>query len=406
VDPNYPKIIFVLTDGDTESKGDVIAEVTRHKEEATVHAIGIGTDVDVNLVKGMANAGNGSVLFVKESSKIATTVEEFCSQLILPSVREIVVDWGENCEVIQSPHKIATVFKGQRIVVFGTITSGEVGDFLKMSGVLDANTKQIWEVPVIKREGAMIQKFGAFRMIRDLQEGRSKSHAEGKGAEHIKSEIIKLGIEHQLASNYTSFIAVEEYDGSTDTTMQLQQIQLVAPTPPPSKRSNVKSSQQAEYDYLFKFLFVGEDGVGKCRLVTAGANTNPAITMDFRIMTITVDSQTYKLQLWFWSGVDQSKFSYYRGAHVIFVVYDITKRETFENISKWLKNIELYAMENVTRILIGNKSDLEEQRKVTVEEGKIFAEDCGMLFCETNALDRSSVDDALKLAVTEFIKSW
>jgi len=104
---------------------------------------------------------------------------------------------------------------------------------------------------------------------------------------------------------------------------------------------------------------VGEDGVGKCSLVT-GENTKLPTSVDFRIMTITVDNNTYKLQLWFLSGANISK-SYYRGAHVIFVVYDITKRETFDNIPKWLEDIDRYACENVIRVLVGNKLDLVEE---------------------------------------------
>ena len=87
------------------------------------------------------------------------------------------------------------------------------------------------------------------------------------------------------------------------------------------------------------------------------------------------------------------------------VVYDITDRESFENLNSWLIEIEKNANKNVYKLLIGNKCDLEEKRKVTFQEGKDFAESNGMKFIETSAKTASKVQEAFELLTNEIIKS-
>ena len=87
------------------------------------------------------------------------------------------------------------------------------------------------------------------------------------------------------------------------------------------------------------------------------------------------------------------------------VVYDITERESFENLNSWLIEIEKNANKNVYKLLIGNKCDLEEKRKVSYQEGKDFAESNGMKFIETSAKTASKVQEAFELLTNEIIKS-
>ena len=87
------------------------------------------------------------------------------------------------------------------------------------------------------------------------------------------------------------------------------------------------------------------------------------------------------------------------------VVYDITDRESFENLNSWLIEIEKNANKNVYKLLIGNKCDLEDKRKVTFQEGKDFAESNGMKFMETSAKTASKVQEAFELLTNEIIKS-
>ena len=103
------------------------------------------------------------------------------------------------------------------------------------------------------------------------------------------------------------------------------------------------------------------------------------IGVDFKIKTIELNDQVIKMQivsfdLWKWDTAGQERFwtltsSYYRGAHGIIIVYDVTNRDSFDNVRQWMTEIERFATENVNKLLIGNKCDLEEKREVSFEEG-------------------------------------
>eukprot|EP00350_Pseudokeronopsis_sp_OXSARD2_P004800 CAMPEP_0170555318 /NCGR_PEP_ID=MMETSP0211-20121228/13223_1 /TAXON_ID=311385 /ORGANISM="Pseudokeronopsis sp., Strain OXSARD2" /LENGTH=208 /DNA_ID=CAMNT_0010865091 /DNA_START=57 /DNA_END=683 /DNA_ORIENTATION=+ len=169
----------------------------------------------------------------------------------------------------------------------------------------------------------------------------------------------------------------------------------------------------AEYDYLFKVLLIGNSGVGKSSLLLRFAddvftdNFMPTIGVDFKIRTIEVDRKTIKLQIWDTAGQERFKTitsSYYKGAHGIIVTYDITDRESFSAIENWMGEVEKHASDNISRILVGNKSDLDEQRQVTTDEGKECAEHYNVRFLETSAKDCKNVEEAFTIMTRE-IKS-
>lgn len=148
------------------------------------------------------------------------------------------------------------------------------------------------------------------------------------------------------------------------------------------------------YDYLFKLLLIGDSGVGKSSILSSFADDQfteshiSTIGVDFKITTTSIDNSIVKLQIWDTAGQERFRTittSYYRGAHGIIVVYDITDRESFDNIKSWLEEIERYGTSNTNIILIGNKSDLPDKRKVSVEEAESFAEVNEFTFIETSA---------------------
>ena len=115
-----------------------------------------------------------------------------------------------------------------------------------------------------------------------------------------------------------------------------------------------------------------------------------------------------KLQIWDTAGQERFRSiqaSYYKGANGILVVYDITNRRSFEGLNSWLIEIEKNGNKNVYKLLIGNKSDLEDERKVSKEEGKEFAEINGMEFFETSAKEDYQVQDAFIQLTRDVIKS-
>ncbi|VUZ49841.1 unnamed protein product [Hymenolepis diminuta] len=170
----------------------------------------------------------------------------------------------------------------------------------------------------------------------------------------------------------------------------------------------------AQHDYIFKLLLIGDSGVGKsCLLVrfaddTYYENFSSTIGVDFKIRTIDLDGHHIKLQIWDTAGQERFRtmtVAYYRGAHGIIVVYDVASEESFRNIEDiWLEEIKRHARPDVTRILVGNKSDLEEHRKVTYEQGAEFAKMHGMEFFETSAKNASNVEEAFFVLASKLLK--
>ncbi|XP_019156198.1 PREDICTED: GTP-binding protein YPTM2-like [Ipomoea nil] len=168
-----------------------------------------------------------------------------------------------------------------------------------------------------------------------------------------------------------------------------------------------------EYDYLFKLLLIGDSGVGKSCLLLRFADNSylesyiSTIGVDFKIRTVEQDGKTIKLQIWDTAGQERFRTitsSYYRGAHGIIVVYDVTDQESFNNVKQWLNEINRYASESVNKLLVGNKSDLTSQKVVATETAQAFADEIGIPFMETSAKNSSNVEQAF-MAMTSTIKS-
>ena len=121
----------------------------------------------------------------------------------------------------------------------------------------------------------------------------------------------------------------------------------------------------------------------------------PTTGGEFRIRTIELDGKTIKLQIWD-TGVQRTiTSSYYRGAHGIIVVYDVTNRASFDNVKTWLHEIDRHASENVNKLLVGNKCECDDTvRQVPTAEGKSFAESVSLNFLETSAKAGTFVDTA------------
>jgi len=173
-------------------------------------------------------------------------------------------------------------------------------------------------------------------------------------------------------------------------------------------------SMATEYDYLFKLLLIGDSGVGKsCLLLRFADHTYTesyisTIGVDFKIRTITTrDEKTIKLQIWDTAGQERFRTitsSYYRGAHGIIVVYDVTDQESFNNVKQWLNEIERYACEKVNKLLVGNKCDLVSKKAVSYEVAKAFADKLDIPFLETSAKAATNVEKAF-LTMADEIKN-
>jgi len=169
-----------------------------------------------------------------------------------------------------------------------------------------------------------------------------------------------------------------------------------------------------EYDYLWKLLLIGDSGVGKsCLLLRFADDTYTesyisTIGVDFKIRTIQDNGKTIKLQIWDTAGQERFRTitsSYYRGAHGIIVVYDITDQVSFNNVKQWLQEIDRYACESVTKLLVGNKCDLASKRAVPYETAKEFADTAALQFLETSAKDATNVEKCFMTMAHEIQKT-
>lgn len=157
------------------------------------------------------------------------------------------------------------------------------------------------------------------------------------------------------------------------------------------------------YDYLFKLLVIGDSGVGKsCILSRFTDNTYSdehysTIGVDFKIKTIDIGDKLVKLQVWDTAGQERFRTitsSYYRGAHGIAIVYDVTNQNSFESIRYWVQEIKRYAGDQMKILIIGNKSDDKSRRKVSYESGHQTAKLYGYPFIETSAKESANIQQA------------
>lgn len=157
------------------------------------------------------------------------------------------------------------------------------------------------------------------------------------------------------------------------------------------------------YAYLFKYIIIGDTGVGKSCLLLQFTDKrfqpvhDLTIGVEFGARMVTIDQRPIKLQIWDTAGQESFRSitrSYYRGAAGSLLVYDITRRETFNHLARWLEEARQNAHQNMVILLVGNKADLDHRRQVSFEEGAKFAKDNGLIFLETSAKTAANVEEA------------
>eukprot|EP01062_Namystynia_karyoxenos_P067937 TRINITY_DN6207_c0_g1_i2.p1 TRINITY_DN6207_c0_g1~~TRINITY_DN6207_c0_g1_i2.p1 ORF type:complete len:342 (+),score=88.06 TRINITY_DN6207_c0_g1_i2:92-1027(+) len=159
--------------------------------------------------------------------------------------------------------------------------------------------------------------------------------------------------------------------------------------------------------YLWKLLLVGDDGVGKSCILRRIVGEDPpkvyhcTIGVDFKIRTLDT-KPPIKLQIWDTAGQERFRTittAYYRGAHAVLLVFDVTKMQSFDNLKIWLAQVKQYAKEDVIQVIVGNKTDLSA-REVPYETAKGFAASLGVPYVECSAQSDQNVEQALMMVVT------
>ena len=169
---------------------------------------------------------------------------------------------------------------------------------------------------------------------------------------------------------------------------------------------------EKDYDFLLKLIIVGDTLVGKSSLLSKYVDDlflediEPTIGVDFKVKTIKVKEKCVKLDVWDTSGRERFHniiINYFRGSNGILLLYDITNKESFKNISKWIKiNETSTSMENI-KVLVGNKCDLDDNRVVSEEEGKRLAKDYDMIFFEASAKTGKNINEIFYSLVTKIV---
>ncbi|KAI3510785.1 hypothetical protein L2E82_30428 [Cichorium intybus] len=177
--------------------------------------------------------------------------------------------------------------------------------------------------------------------------------------------------------------------------------------------ANYHGDFNQKIDYVFKIVLIGDSAVGKSQLLARfsrnefSLDSKATIGVEFQTKTMVIDHKFVKAQIWDTAGQERYRAvtsAYYRGAVGAMLVYDITKRQSFDHIARWLEELRGHADNNIIIMLIGNKSDLDSQRDVSMEDAKEFAEREGLFFMETSALEATNVEPAFLTILTEIYR--
>ena len=152
-------------------------------------------------------------------------------------------------------------------------------------------------------------------------------------------------------------------------------------------------------------MIIGDSSVGKSNILLRFSDNTfhetflPTIGVDFKIKNLTVNNKTVKLNIWDTAGQERFKTitaAYYKGSHGVLVVYDITDKEGFNSVPGWINEAKKYAGPNIAKILVGNKCDLNEERKISFQEGKDLADREGMGFFECSAKAKTNITEVFE----------
>ncbi len=144
-----------------------------------------------------------------------------------------------------------------------------------------------------------------------------------------------------------------------------------------------------------KLILVGDSGVGKTNILSKylkndfDPDSKATVGVEFGTKNIEIDNKRIKVQIWDTAGQERYKSitsTYYKGAKGAFIVYDITRKSTFDNIDKWIGDLKNNGDENMIVYLVGNKSDLNDMREVRKDEAMTKSEKFNIAFSETSAL--------------------
>ena len=172
----------------------------------------------------------------------------------------------------------------------------------------------------------------------------------------------------------------------------------------------VAPNNSAKEEYKFKVVVVGDSSVGKTNLIkrfindTFNKDSKATVGVEFLSKTYLINQEVFKIEIWDTAGQERYKAittTYYKGAKGALIVYDITRKETFDSVDRWISELNNSGDKNMTMLLIGNKCDLDSQRQVTKEQGEEKAKAFKVAFLETSASSGENLDVAFEMIMKE-----
>jgi Ras-related protein Rab-11A len=173
------------------------------------------------------------------------------------------------------------------------------------------------------------------------------------------------------------------------------------------------NSNEVKEDYKLKVVIVGDSGVGKTNLIkrfvsnTFTPNSKATVGVEFISKSYRINNQVFKIEMWDTAGQERYKSitaAYYKGAKGALIVYDTTQKTSFENIDKWMAEIKDKSSKDMKLMIVGNKTDLKDERQVKTEEALVKAKDLEAPIMEASALDGSNVKEAFYDLLKEMYK--
>ena len=172
--------------------------------------------------------------------------------------------------------------------------------------------------------------------------------------------------------------------------------------------------KKESYDLLFKLILIGDSCVGKSNILSKylknefDPNSRATVGVEFGTKNILINNKKIKIQIWDTAGQERYRSitsAYYKGAKGALIVYDITRKATFNNIDKWISDLKLNGDKDICIIILGNKSDLNDKREISTEEGIKKSEQFKTAFLETSALNGDNIGKAFEELIQQIIQN-
>ena len=172
--------------------------------------------------------------------------------------------------------------------------------------------------------------------------------------------------------------------------------------------------EKESYDLLFKLILIGDSCVGKSNILLKylknefDPNSRATVGVEFGTKNIIINNKKIKIQIWDTAGQERYRSitsAYYKGAKGALIVYDITRKCTFDNIDKWISDLKLNGDKNICIVILGNKSDLDDKREVSKGDGIKKSEMYKTAFLETSALNGDNIGKAFDEIIDQIIEN-